>query len=406
MLSSRLVRNIEMVVFSAVMFAAALPGAAAPVQKPQTKLKAYKTKYYVIYTDLDVDTAREAAARMTAMAEEYHRRTKGFAGTIRKRLPFYLFSNAEDYHAAGAPGGSTGVYTGRRLMVVATKSRGEGVWRTVQHEGFHQFAHVVIRGSLPVWVNEGLAKYFGQGVWTGDGFVTGLISPGQLRRVKSQISAGKMLPLAEMLSMTRKKWNEKLDIRNYDQAWSLVHFLAHADDGKYREAFSDFINDISKGRAYKAAFMRRFGRDIGMFQARYTEWWATLPDNPTADLYTKAVVQTLTGYLARAYSQEQSFETAEEFFEAAREKKLKYAREQWLPPTLLDRAVGQSAKLKEWSLGGAKGARELKLARPDGTVFVGTFTLKSGTVDTVVVRIVRPAPQADSPSTDARKELR
>ena len=50
-------------------------------------------------------------------------------------------------------------------------------WHTVQHEGFHQFAHVVIRGDLPIWVNEGLAEYFGEAVFTGDGFVSGVIPP-------------------------------------------------------------------------------------------------------------------------------------------------------------------------------------------------------------------------------------
>ena len=33
---------------------------------------------------------------------------------------------------------------------------------------------------MPTWLNEGLAEYFGEGIFTGDGFVTGVISPERL----------------------------------------------------------------------------------------------------------------------------------------------------------------------------------------------------------------------------------
>lgn len=85
-----MVRTIRLA--AAAMLLAALPVCAK--EKPP-KLKLYKTRYYVIHSDLDLDTVREAAVRLTAMAEEYHQRTKGFSGTIRKRFPFYLFAKAD-----------------------------------------------------------------------------------------------------------------------------------------------------------------------------------------------------------------------------------------------------------------------------------------------------------------------
>ena len=74
------------------------------------KLVKYEIRYYVIHSDLDIDTVREAAARMNGMAEEYHRRTKGFAGKIRKKLAFYLFRTPAAYLALGGPEGSAGVF--------------------------------------------------------------------------------------------------------------------------------------------------------------------------------------------------------------------------------------------------------------------------------------------------------
>jgi len=364
---------------------------AAGPGRPKASLRTYQTRYYVIHTDLELDTVREAAARLTGMAEEYHRRTKGFAGVIRKRLGFYLFSNKADYHAAGGPAGSAGVYTGKALMAIAPKQYGDRIWRIVQHEGFHQFAHTVISRRLPVWVDEGLAEYFGHGVWTGDGYVTGVIPPGRLKRVKVMIRSGRVMPFMDMLMMNRKTWNSHLAMRNYDQAWSMVQFLVHAEGGKYRKAFGAFISDIAARRPWKQAFVNRFGRDVKGFQQRYGEWWLSLPKAPTAELYDKAVVQTLTSFLARAFARGQKFATAEEFFRLAGEEKLKADSKQWLPPGLLAKALAQASKLKEWSLVSGK-APALILTQADGVKFTGTFSLDSARVGQVKVTIRRPEP--------------
>ena len=83
------------------------------------QLKRYDTKYYVIHSDLDQDTVREAALRITKMVEVYADRCRSFTGKISTRLPFYLFRHPQDYYAAGGMPGSTGVFTGDKLMAVA-----------------------------------------------------------------------------------------------------------------------------------------------------------------------------------------------------------------------------------------------------------------------------------------------
>ncbi len=67
-----------------VLLAAALPLIAVPAG---AELKTYQTKYYVLHTDLEQDGVRELISRLTVMADEYHERTRGFAGTVRVRLP-------------------------------------------------------------------------------------------------------------------------------------------------------------------------------------------------------------------------------------------------------------------------------------------------------------------------------
>ena len=152
------------------------------------EMRVYQTRYYVIHTDLGAEVVREAAVRMAAMAEEYHRRTRDFEGTIDRKLPFYIFSDPDAFRRAGGLPGSTGAYTGQWLMTLAADGRVN--WPAVQHEGFHQFVSAVIGGPMPIWANEGMAEYFGMAQFTGDGFVVGLIPPARLR------GCGRPLPTA------------------------------------------------------------------------------------------------------------------------------------------------------------------------------------------------------------------
>lgn len=356
-------------------------------QQPSRGIERYETAYYVMHTDLDPDGAREAAIRMTKMAEEYYERTKEFSGQINRKFPFYLYRSPRDYLRAGGIPGSSGFFDGNRLVAIASDRAGRGTWHVVQHEGFHQFARAVIGGQIPVWVNEGLAEYFGQSVFTGDGFVTGLIPAGRLKRVQQQIRENRFRPLPEMMVMTLREWNGALSVVNYDQGWSMVHFLAHAERGRYQGAFADFIRAIGSGKPYVPAWIDIFGRDVSAFEQRWRDYWLNLPENPTGDLYAKAVTATLTSHLARAYAQKQSFDTFGEFLKSAEAGGLKMHEEDWLPPGLLKEMVELSKKLGKWSLEpGEKGTRTLVCRYDEKTTWRGTFTPgRSGRVGRVSV---------------------
>ena len=383
---------------------AAGSAAGGPIKAAKSalaRLTKYEIRYYVIHSDLDIDTVREAAARMNTMAEEYHRRTRGFSGTIRKKLPFYLFGSPVDYLAQGGPKGSAGAFIvrgGRAWLMAVAPARGGRLWHVVQHEGFHQFAWFVISRHLPVWVNEGMAEYFAYGQWTGDGYVTGLVPPDRARRVKAMIQAKNYLPFLDMVTMTSRQWNSQLSARNYLQGWSMVHFLVHGEDGKYRDIFGKYIGDVSRGRDAEVAFTRRFGRNTKAFQDKYCRWWAALPADPTRDLHTKAVVATLTSFLARTKAARVKADTIDEFFEAARAGKIKVDGKKrpklWLPQSLLQRALSKADGLGRWSLEKAGSRHKLVLKQKAGTTFTGTYVPEPGKRPKVSVEIAAPKAKA------------
>jgi len=380
----------------------------------QPALREYVTRYYVIHTDLGEDLVREAAARMTAMAEEYHQRTRSFSGTIRRPFPFYLFARQGDYLAAGGHAGSVGMYVGDgkkgKLMALGSLP-GYRLWYVVQHEGFHQFANVVI-GDLPVWLNEGLADYFGVALWTGDGFATGFVPPDKLARVRWMIQNDQLLPFGEMLAISNTAWRSRGDTRHYDQAWSMVHFLVHGEDGRFQAGLSAFIAAVAKGQDRQSAWSANLP-GAAIFQKRYSDWWLAQDLDPSRLVWRKATVATLTSYVARATQQGLRLEKAEEFFAAAGEGKIANLPSAWLPPSLLARALKSAQRDKGWSLtnrsspqannGKAKtapattapspgagktapapAAPVLVLQLDDGTTFRGTFSIAKERIETQV----------------------
>jgi hypothetical protein len=362
----------------------------------QSRLTHYKSRCYDVYTDLPAPVAREIVLRADLMVVEYSARTRAFARTLNQRLPLYVYSRSEDYLAAGALPGSAGMFMaqgdgGGRLLVLAGPQVGEQTWDTLKHEGFHQFVHAVIGGDIPVWVNEGLAEYFGAGIFTGDGYITGVVPPGRLRQLRLLLSEGKMRPLRDMMLTRHEEWNSNLSVVNYLQAWSMVHFLAHANP-RYEQAFNQFILDVSRGMQWEAAWRNRFGADVASFERRWREYWTALEPSASLPLYQRGVVHTLTNYYARAASQKQTFESADAFFKAAKGGELRAHEQDWLPPSLLEHNLVLAGQMGNWTIDPRR--RTLACRTNDGSVLTGSFQLNGRRVKPsgVSVKVSRQQP--------------
>jgi len=278
--------------------------ATRPASTLPQAMRTITTPYYILHTDVSDDDALEAQLRITRMYEEYQRRTAGFAAAqVKEKFPFFLFRKEADYQAAGGPPKSAGVYQesrdGKRLMAIAGYRTNDYTWSVVQHEGFHQFVAATIKADLPIWVNEGLAEYFGEAQWTGDGFVSGLINPARMDDVRLGIRRS-FKPFKDLMTLSDDEWIRDLNAANYDEAWSMVHFLANADNGRYQPSFVKFMTAVSKGVDGQQAWTDVFGKDVGGFQQQYAKWWLDQPEDPTRVGYLKVMVQTYTSFLARA----------------------------------------------------------------------------------------------------------
>jgi hypothetical protein len=204
-----------------------------------------------------------------------------------EKLNVLIFRRRDDYELTlRAHFGVSAIGTGGMFF---TSSRGGGLafWteglprrrihHVLQHEGFHQFAHSRFGGDLPIWLNEGLAEFFGEAVIVDHQLVIGQSRPRVISAVKDAIETGQYIPFAQMLAMTSERWGQAVRDGGarlqYAQAWSMVQFLAYGDGGRYVEAFERYLRLLNNALPSREAFIRAFGsEDIEGFERRWRSY--------------------------------------------------------------------------------------------------------------------------------------
>jgi hypothetical protein len=373
------------------LWAFACAVAAAAPKSPAGRgpeLLRYDTPYYLVYTDLPPDGAAEAVARMGRLGEVLRLRTRdlGFNGKITARLPFVLYARHADYLAAAhAAPDSAGVFLGERLVAAATDSRGSAAWHVVQHEAFHQFAAATTGTEFPAWLNEGLGEYFGEALFTGDGYTAGVVPAWRVARVKRSLKDGAFEPLAGFARVSQEQWNKQMTLARYDQAWSLVQFLLHAEEGKHRGRLVRYVKSLGGGRPAEQAWAEAFGDWVAL-ESAWKTYWQKMPAEGTQEVYAEAAVATVTSFLARAVAAGQQFDSFDDFTRLAAAGDLRCDPRDWLPPYLLKRALDEAGESgMKYRLAGTGKATALTARLPDGTELVGRITLLNGRVHSVAV---------------------
>ena len=269
-------------------FALLLTSAAA-----NADMRVFASRHYQIHTDLEPGLAQDLARRMDVMYDEYARRLIQFdLDSARLSTDVYLFNGRTSYlRFVGESMQSTGgvFMASRNALVSFADGQGrDNLRRTLQHEAFHQFAANTIRYPLPMWVNEGIAQYFEEGLWTGEGFLVGQVPPRRVRQLQADIKAGRLIEMEKFLHTSADDWAKALGTRSatrgatqYNQAWAMVHFLLNANNEAMRPRFIHMLRLIHDGADPDLAFVQAFSGNYPGFRDRLLEWAAGL--QPTAE---------------------------------------------------------------------------------------------------------------------------
>ena len=278
-----------------------LTATTATAQARRADLAILESRAYRIHTNLSAEEAREFGRHMDLIYQEYDDRFAVLHGNDRDKQNLYLLRTRADYIRVmgefGIDATSTGgvFFWGSRGSGLATWVEGlsrEQVFNTLQHEGFHQFAHSKMGTELPLWVNEGLAEYFGSAIVVKDKVRLGIVDADRIEKLRQAIDARRAIDFDELLNTDSQQWFNNMNSGSpkghlqYDQSWAIVHFLIHGDRGKYQKAFSNYLVLISRGRDHIQAFRESFGTTE---TAPFARRWERFMGEVEADDYSEAL---------------------------------------------------------------------------------------------------------------------
>ena len=134
------------------------------------------------------------------------------------------------------------------------------------HTLYHEYTHALLRLNFersPVWLNEGLAEFFGNSTLGDKEVKTGSIDPTHLYI----LSQNKLIPIQTLLEVDQNSpyYNES-DRASvfYAESWALVHYLMMDPEARQAQLLKNFLAAFDKSGDQVAAAQAAFG-DLNKF---------------------------------------------------------------------------------------------------------------------------------------------
>lgn len=269
------------------------PTAAAPGQDWWARAPLYRSNYYNIKTDLEPAEAKVMAEHMDATFAAYWGLFSRLPVRLQRpaTLDLYMFANQQDYMNVlslrfkddGTGSWGKCITFGKSISLVGWKGDHslDDLKRLFQHEGFHQVSSHLFTGT-PLWAEEGMAELFERGIVVGNQLVVGDFPPRDKAILAKAIEGQHTVPLERFLAIGHDEWGARVKMGDaqtqYLQAWSLIHFLVFAENGKYEMPYLNFLVQLNRRVAWQQAFVAAFGvPDVKALETKWREYVLATP---------------------------------------------------------------------------------------------------------------------------------
>ena len=223
-----------------------------------------QTPHYRIYTTVTDALLLEKIPTFLESAYQNYLAFLPSADADEKPLDIYLFHRRSEWESytrqnTGALAKTylkirSGAYSHDSTCVVYLLERYYTLG-ILAHEGFHQFSAHRLGHRIPAWMEEGLACNFEAHFWkAGKPVFAPDLNEFRISALQKSLRNDSLFPLSELLSMQAGDAVElppKKTATFYAQAWALTRFLQEGQNGKYRPAFRQLLDDAAAG-AYLA----------------------------------------------------------------------------------------------------------------------------------------------------------
>ncbi len=129
------------------------------------------------------------------------------------------------------------------------------------------------RGSIPSWIDEGLADYMSLSRGGVFGHPLYASSGSNRRYFAMHAEAKKPLELSRVLALSPTDYTlSPIMGLAYAQSFTLVHFCLNGGDGAYHAKFFDFMRSCYKGKSSSTDFKAAMKIDVKAFEAEWLDW--------------------------------------------------------------------------------------------------------------------------------------
>ncbi|MCO5169373.1 MAG: DUF1570 domain-containing protein [Planctomycetes bacterium] len=236
-----------------------------------------ETRHYIVWTNADQAMADEIG-RHAELIRKLYEKIFPRPPRAKRKFPIVVFATREEYHRNGGPPGAGGHFDPafKQLFLFRYEKMSDTLL-VLYHEGFHQFLDSILDVHAPQWFNEGLADFFGPSEYYKERNDEGMrikTNPWRLRTVQTLIRQDRATDFEKLMTMSQQEMYEPRAAGNhYAQAWSMVYFLAQADDGAYFGYLRDYFQALRRGKNIREAYQAAFGKaDMAAMQARWREY--------------------------------------------------------------------------------------------------------------------------------------
>lgn len=153
----------------------------------------------------------------------------------------------------------------KNLALVRVDSEGNGPtpYKTLYHEYTHGFMRINFRG-MPVWLDEGLAEFYGNTEISTNQASVGMVNEQQLRLLK----ANTLIPLSDLVILDRTSPLYNTADHSgifYAESWALVHYLSLGEGVRDQNLLGKFTDLLQSTDDPIEAANQSFG-DLHKFQ--------------------------------------------------------------------------------------------------------------------------------------------
>lgn len=177
----------------------------------------------------------------------------------------------------GKPANVAGYFqSGQDMNYIAmSMERGEAGDRGPFSTAFHEYVHLHLLSNfsgVPLWLNEGLAEFYGSISHANGEAVLGATFPHYVRLLRS---SEQLLPLSTLFSVGADSAHYNEQDKSglfYAQSWALVHYLMMGGNVGRQQQFKHFLNLLSSGDSTAKAIEDAFGVNLETLEREFREY--------------------------------------------------------------------------------------------------------------------------------------